>query len=527
MNIFYKYLNFYCKKKKVLKFFSHFSFLIPSYLLYQIFKNLIIFGEYKLCKKIYLTLSRRNLRKDLAEKIFISKVVLIEIQKNLGLDLIDIKKEKKYLSIKKFIDNPNKNLNNYLKKDYDPTIISKIITEFIYCDYLIPITSSYFKAEMVLNMHGYKKKSKIVVLDNWWFQALGHIIYLDTFIKGVLLKIIDVQRISFDGVDKICNYYLFNKYKKILKEKKLYQDKFYHNKVQKVNNHKLNIRMWSLSKPKKILESENIQEYIQTQWRKKNVNFFNEHDDLNAYKKLKKKIKSKSKIILIHVRQNDFHPITNNANSRNSDLRTTLNILNKIKGNHLFVIIGAPGNKRIKEKFKNLFDYSNSKLKSEKNDILLLNFCDAFIGNTSGPAHYMLTRNKPCLYVNWFPFEMALKNSKTIIMPKLIKKNNKILPFGKFYKLGLRFIYEGIVRMDMLGYKLVDNNEEDLFDAINNFVISLNRRSWKNYGKKCSIKKKNFSFLGIKKNLKSDLITYRRELFFEPTFIKRYKDFIR
>ena len=30
----------------------------------------------------------------------------------------------------------------------------------------------------------------------------------------------------------------------------------------------------------------------------------------------------------------------------------------------------------------------------------------------------------------------------------------------------------------------------------------------------------------IKKNLKSDLISLRRELFFEPTFIKRYKDFI-
>ena len=49
--------------------------------------------------------------------------------------------------------------------------------------------------------------------------------------------------------------------------------------------------MWSLSKPKKILESENIQEHIQTQWRK-NVNFFNEPNDLKAYRQLKKKIKS-------------------------------------------------------------------------------------------------------------------------------------------------------------------------------------------------------------------------------------------
>ena len=180
MNVFYKYLNFFCKKKKVLKFLSTFSFFVPSFLLYQVFKNLIIFGEYHLCKKIHFVLSRRNIKNDLAEKIFISKIVLIEIQENLSLDLIDTKQEKKYLNIKKFVENPIKNLNFYLKKNYDPLIITKIITEFIYCDFLIPITSSYFKAEMVLNMNGIKKKPKIIILDNWWFQALGHTIYLDT-----------------------------------------------------------------------------------------------------------------------------------------------------------------------------------------------------------------------------------------------------------------------------------------------------------------------------------------------------------
>jgi putative glycosyltransferase (TIGR04372 family) len=158
---------------------------------------------------------------------------------------------------------------------------------------------------------------------------------------------------------------------------------------------------------------------------------------------------------------------------------------------------------------------------------LLLNFCDAFIGNASGPAHYMLTRNKPCLYINWFPFEMALKNEKCIIMPKLIKKKNKILSFENFNKLGLRIKYEGTARLNSFGYKLLDNKEEDLQVAIDNFVSSLNKKNWKNYGVRYLIKNKNFNFFGIRENLKSNILKLRKEVFFEPTFVNRHKGFIK
>ena len=527
MNTFHLYCYFYFKKKKILKFLSIFSLFLPSFFLYQIFKNLITLGEYRLCKKIYLVLSRRNLQKDLEEKFFISKVVLIEIQKNLSLEFINTEQEIKYLVIRKFIENPTRNLNFYLNKNYNPLIISKIITEFIFCDHLIPIISNYYNAEMILNMSGYKKYPKIIILDNWWFQALGHIPFIDAFIKAILLKIINVKKISFHGTKKICNLYLFNKYKEILKKNNLYQEKTVISSKEKIHNLKLNIRFWNLTKYGMAHESENIQEYIQKKWLKKNSEFFNNREDLRYFELLKKKIGTKSKIVTVHIRQNDFHVMSANANARNSDLNKTLKILNQIKGNYLFVIVGAPGNRRIKSKYKNLFDYSNSKFKSQKNDISLLNFCDAFIGNASGPAHYMLTRNKPCLYINWFPFEMALKNEKCIIMPKLIKKKNKILSFENFNKLGSRIKYEGTARLNSFGYKLLDNTKEDLQVAINNFVSSLNKKNWKNYGVRYLIKNKNFNFFGIRENLKSNILKLRKEVFFEPTFVNRHKGFIK
>ena len=511
------YLIFIFKKKKILRLLSYFHVFLPSFLLYQIFKNLIRVGEYQLCQKIYLILSKRVLKICLAEKVFISKVVLIEIQKQLSIYTVDWKKDIKYQNLNLFIKNPIKNLSFFLKKNYDPLLINKIITEFIFCDSLIPITSKYFKAEMLLNIKANSINKRHIKLDNWWFQALGHIIYLDTFIKAILLKVIDVKKIYFANT-KNCNLYLVNKYKKILKKNNLYG--------KKKDSFNLNIRFWNLDKYNQFSESENFQEYIQKKWRVNNDIFFNDKKEKNDFKILKKKIGIKSKIITINIRQNDFHPFDDNANMRNADLSKTLKILDEIKSDYLFVITGNTGNQKIKRKFKNLFDYSNSKFKSKKNDFLLFNFCDAFIGGASGPAHYMLTRYKPCLFTDWFPLEYSLKSDLCIIMPKVIKKNNKILSLGDINKLGIRIHYDGIQRIFNLGYKYEDNSSEDLTIAINKFVDSLNKKKWKNYGTKYMISPKNFDFHGIKKELNYNFLKARRTIYFEPSFVKKNKGFL-
>ena len=83
----------------------------------------------------------------------------------------------------------------------------------------------------------------------------------------------------------------------------------------------------------------------------------------------------------------------------------------------------------------NIFDYANSKFKSSKNDILLINNSDAHIGTTSGITHLMLARDKPSLLINWSPFEYILKNDLSIILPKILKQKGKIFSINEKKKI--------------------------------------------------------------------------------------------
>ena len=111
-------------------------------------------------------------------------------------------------------------------------------------------------------------------------------------------------------------------------------------------------------------------------------------------------------------------------------------------------------------------------------------------------------------------------------MPKIIKKNKKILSIDEIYKLGPRIHYNGIQRLLNLGYRYEDNSSEDLTKAIKKFVDNLNVKKWKNYGTKYMISPKNFDFHGIKKELNYNFLKTRRAIYFEPLFVKKNKGFL-
>ena len=187
------------------------------------------------------------------------------------------------------------------------------------------------------------------------------------------------------------------------------------------------------------------------------------------------------------------------------------------------------GGKHIKLKgkaFTNIFNYANSNLKSDKNDFLLINYCDAHIGTTSGPSHHMLTTNKPVLYINWYPFDFASKNDLSIIMPKIVKKKTgEIFSPKNYFQIKPRILYDGIERMKNYDLYYEDNSQEDLLLATNKFVQSL-KPNWKNYGIKYLIKSKNYDFHGIPSDLNNLVLNSRKRIYLEPNFVKKYKNYI-
>ena len=78
---------------------------------------------------------------------------------------------------------------------------SKILNEFYYCDCLVPNINDYYNFELNLSEENYKKKIEVVTINNWWFQAIGHIFLFDTLLKGIKLKILNIKKICFQ-VDK-------------------------------------------------------------------------------------------------------------------------------------------------------------------------------------------------------------------------------------------------------------------------------------------------------------------------------------
>tara|TARA_B100001175_G_C19512788_1_gene645046 strand:+ start:2169 stop:3725 length:1557 start_codon:yes stop_codon:yes gene_type:complete len=509
--------------KKNLFFNLLFNFkIIPTNFLYHIFKNSFRSCNYKISQKAYDEINNRYISEKYKKKIFYTEIVIYETNKLFKKEFLKINKNKcneieifltniqKFLKLNK--DTKNKSIIRNKIKQYD---FESIIKEFLYCDCKSTAMDKYYQVQYFIQN---QTKNYNILLNYWWFSAIGHMCYLDAFIKGVILKIIKVKKISFDvKPNQISNIYLFKYYKNILKNKNLLTS-------SKKNFKELNMRYWFLNKPKIAIESEQVREYIQEQWEKKKLNNNLFSDERRDFKKLISKMNIKKPIITIHIRQKGFNRNVDQSNFRNSDPEIVYRIINNLKDEYTFVILGTKNSKKIYNQ-KNIFDYANSSFKSPKNDILLLKNSIGHIGTTSGITHHFLTTDIPSLYINWHPFDFFLKNNKAVIVPKLLKYKNKSksISLRDYYKIRPNFMYSGYQRLKNLGLECIDNNFDDLNIAINQFVKSLKKNNWKNYGKKYIVKKINYPQHSIPNNLNRPILKIRNKIYLDPNFVKRHK----
>lgn len=522
------FLNFFkyqLKNKNSIHLISYLPFFINDKIKYHIFKNSIKNGQYKISKKIYKILSKKKLSSDIKELFFISKIVFFEVQSYLKLSLISEKKDKDYQEFKSILKGVNKkkiSLSESEKLKYKKLIL-KILNDFYYCDCLIPNLEEYYKFEFNLTGKSYKNKINAIIVDDWWFQAFGHLFFFDTLLKGIKLKILNIKKISFKvNKKKISNKFFYKKFINYTKKNKIFQ------KNISSKNINLNLRFWHIHKFNQSMLSENIHEYIQHSWRMNNKNNFHLlDDDINRdLIKFEKNFGSPKNVISIHIRQDGFHFSNENAKVRNSNLLETLEIIDKIQSNYKFILLGNPNMRLNGKKFSKIVNYTESNFRSEENDYLLVNYCSGHIGTTSGPSHHMLTTRIPTLYINWYPFDLSSKSDLCVLVPKILKNlnDNKYFSLNKLGAIKPRILYDGISRINNKNISFIDNSKDEIENSVINFLKSLKDNNWKNYGKKFLIKERNYDFHGIKKNLNKKILLKRRTVFFDPYFAKKYKD---
>jgi putative glycosyltransferase (TIGR04372 family) len=518
-------LRYKFKNKNFIFFSSHFAYFIPNKYNYHLFKNSIKNGQYKISKKIYKVLSKKKLSPEIKELFFISKIIFFEVQSYLKLSLVSEKKDKDYQEFKSTLNGVNKkkiSLSETEKSRYKKLIL-KILNEFYYCDCLIPNLEEFYKFQFNLTGKSYKNKINTIIVNDWWFQAFGHLFFFDTLLKGIKLKILNIKKISFKvNKEKISNKFFYKKFVTYTKKNKIFQKNISKKHIN------LDLRFWHIHKFNQSMLSENIHEYIQSSWRMNNKkNFHLLDDEMNRdLIKFEKNFGSPKNVISIHIRQDGFHFSNENAKVRNSNLLETLEIIDKIQSHYKFILLGNSNMRLNGKKFSKIINYAGSNLRSEENDYLLINYCSGHIGTTSGPSHHMLTTRIPTLYINWYPFDLSSKSDLCVLVPKILKNlnDNKYFSLNELGTIKPRILYDGISRINNKNLSFINNSNDEIENSVINFLKSLKNNNWKNYGKKFLIKERNYDFHGIKKNLNEKILLKRRTVFFDPYFAKKYKD---
>ena len=428
--------------------------------------NKVIFNYNKWSPLFYLFLNKKSKKilNDWLNKVFKDNYNLINILSN----------PKKFCSNEKFFLKKilECNINITEIRDYLKDIISQMyfndlqFNKLYYFNVLYSIIS-----DQLINKNLKKKKRLAVINLDPWTQSIGHYYFLDSFIKGVLLGILDYDYIIFSKkpVSVISNQYLFKLYKNYI-DKNFSPPKNINYLVSEPN-----MEAWR-HKDQKFVMAYEISKNIQEIWFQNNkdpIVKIPKEDLLIGDKLIKDTLRDIKWFCTLHVREPGFR-LNDHLwldTGRNADLRNYSKAIKYIYNNGGYTI--RLGQKKVKSlKLKGFFDYGSSSLKSDFLDIFLIYRGKFNIGTSSGLSFLPIILGK---YQNIFTNLSILcfhEIPGSIGIPKLVysikkKKLDKIKIYEKFDP---PFLFYGNESFKNVGLKLIENNSEDIYLLVKEFL---------------------------------------------------------
>jgi len=387
---------------------------------------------------------------------------------------------------RKFVNDEKYFLKNVLISKYNlPQIrvyFKEIISQMYFNDTQFNELYYFAVLESILNDHllnkNLKSRKRLAVINlDPWTQSIGHFYFLDSFIKGVLLGILDYDYIIFSKkpTSVISNQYLFKLYKNYI-NKNFSPPKNFNYIVSEPN-----METWRY-KNKKFVMAHEISKNIQEIWYKKNkdpIVKISEEDLLIGDKLIENLLGERKWFCTLHVREPGFR-LNDHLwldTGRNADVKNYFKAIKYIykKGGYTIRL----GQKKIKNfKFSGLFDYGSSSLKSDFLDIFLIYRGKFNIGTSSGLSFVPIILGK---YQNIFTNLSILcfhEIPGSIGIPKLVysikkKKFEKIKVFERFDP---PFLFYGNEIFKNVGLKLIENNSEDIYLLVKEFLYNFNKK---------------------------------------------------
>ena len=542
--------NFLFKLINKLKFFIDLNILLKLIYLFSYFNlgsnttNLkflrlaILLKKYGYIIFFHSKISKKN-DNFIIKKLIFSEVIIYSLSHIGKKEIFNKNKFKEYsvkiINLLVLLKKNNFDINKIYNLATDQFILNKNFKIFInelihsyiglncFCEDLYNLLKFQQVIEFKKKINKNSNKKITVILDDWWFLGFGHYFYLDTLIKGILLKKIPIKHIYIDvkNKNKIQNIYLFEKYHKTLSQLGIL--------LKKKDKEAICLKgfCW-FDNSYNLISSDFFVYYINKIWnQKKNKQLINvSKQEKFLFLKLCKNlnIRDSNKIITIHLRQNNkynFSIISDLRNYNESNLNILFKVLEENK-EYTFVILGNKHMNKNNNNSSNIVNYLHSKYKSDINDILLILNSYSHIGNFSGPSHLASLYGIKTLFIDCKQFWNFPVFPNAIFIPALFKKEGKYYPLRKFLKINPPLIYSSEEILRYSGYSIEKNSIDSLSTILREFFIYIKKNNFRI--KKIRMKYRWFRLdKSISKKYKQD---YYKATVFE-NFIKLNKRFFR
>jgi putative glycosyltransferase (TIGR04372 family) len=452
-NIYFEFLN---ELKSLNKIYPDLSFAI----------FLIFIGNFKLLLKLQSRIKNNNHNKIVKEFIDIYLFKYID----------NFSDSNDYIKIK------NKLLNFIIKqKDYLKLLLCKYSIEQKISDFKI-FNVAKRKLKSLNNYHYIKKYKNNILGSN--IYAFGHLINLiDQLHRQKKLLNIQPKKIIispyFVANSCLANY-LKLKYTNCIIDHKQFLYGISQKKI--LNNDPLNFEQIDFKNSLYQLPYNEFKKFKKIS-PSVDSKIFNSLINLSK----KNKIKIRKKYVLLILRDSSFKSYDEQLNSNDDRYSgpTYLKNLIKLVNDKGYQVILGNGNLRqdLSEKIYDYFDYSNSKLRDDFNDINLVKNCSFIIRLGTSSSLLSLLFNKYILNINYPLNRKPVFHNLSYYLPKKIIKYNKEVNFEEYYNNDLMINHDYNILKNK-NYKLVDNDWHKVKTSFEVFFQEFKNNTCKLFNKK-------------------------------------------